>query len=196
MNTRSTPILTMLGGLAVGSFLLACDPPECIEGPSNLVPEATAACADYPAGVTAEDEIFSAGAEHLDDGTLVLTWSSQGLACGTRAADVDLPTDCTMDGWTMTAEIPAALIVPGVIDLSAHPEVIGSLTVLSGQDGISSGTYGSEPFFVGQIELVAIDGQCITGVLHSFGSGSLDPTLGGPELQGGFVAPVCDPPAS
>lgn len=34
----------------------------------------------------------------------------------------------------------------------------------------------------------------VSGVLQGFGTGSPDPTLGGPELDGGFVAPVCPPP--
>lgn len=196
MKGSGSTIIFMLAGVALAMPLGACDPPECIEGPSNLTPEATASCVDFPAGVAVEDEIVSAGAERLEDGTLVLTWSSNGLGCGTRALDVGLPGDCMSTGWTLTAEIPASLAAPGVIDLAAYPEVRGSMTVTNGFDGGSRGSFGDEPFFVGEIELVSVGDDCVTGVLHSFGTGDPDPTLGGPELNGGFVAPVCGvPPA-
>lgn len=176
--------------LAVG-VLVACDPPECIDGPSNLTPEAVAECAAPPAGTSPEDEIVSAGAEMLGDGTLVLTWSSQGLQCGTSAGEVEFPEDCQTIAWTITLEIPAELAVPGVIDFADHPELQGTFTVFHEGDGASWGVDGNERLFVGSLELVAIGEACVTGVLHGFGSGEPDPTLGGPELDGSFMAPRC-----
>lgn len=186
-DPRITSLACSLLGLA---SLVACDPPECIDGPSNLTPEAVAACAAPPMGTTPEDRIESAGAQTRDDGTLVLTWSSLGLSCGTTAQDVPFPEDCNTTGWTITVEIPPALAVPGLIDLAEHPDLPGTVTVFHDGDG-GSFSNGQERPFVGAIELVAVGDACITGVLHGFGSGSPDPTLGGPELDGSFVAPRC-----
>lgn len=183
-----TRLVAVLLGLAA---LVACDPPECIDGPSNLTPAAVAECVAPPAGTSPEDEIVSAGAELRGDGTLVLTWSSQGLQCGTSAEEVEPPEDCTMTAWTITAEIPPELAVPGVIDFADHPELRGTFTVLHQGDAGSWGVDGLERFFVGSLELVTVGDACVTGVLHGFGSGEPDPTLGGPELEGSFVAPRC-----
>jgi hypothetical protein len=184
-----TRILATLSSGLLGALLGACDIPECIDGPSNLTPENTATC-ETPVALP-EPHVVSAGAELLDDGRLILTWSSFGMECGTRATDVDISADCPRTGWTITAEIPAELVAPGTIDLAAHPEVLGSLTALHGFDGGSTGSLAGEPFLVGEIELTQISESCVSGVLRSFGSGSADPTLGGPELDGGFVAPTC-----
>ncbi len=171
---------------------LACDVPECIDGPSNLTPEATAECVAPPENTEPETDIVSASAQIRGDGTMVLTWSSRGLACGVTALEVPFPGDCQITGWTMTAEIPAELAVEGLIELSEHPEIIGSLSTTSGQDGIARKTYDeTQPFFVGAIELVNVGESCVTGVLHGFGTGDPDPVLGGPELDGSFVAPRC-----
>jgi len=185
---RFIPVACLLFGVAV---VVACDPPECIDGPSNLTPEAVAECADPPDGTSPETQIVSAGAQAKDDGTLVLTWSSWGLSCGTTADEVDIPGDCETTGWVITAEIPPALAVPGIIDLADHPDLRGSVTVVHGGDGGSFGNDGREQLFVGTIELVAIGEACVTGVLHGFGTGDPDATLGGPELDGSFVAPRC-----
>lgn len=170
---------------------LACDVPECIDGPSNLTPEAVAECVAPPEGTEPEADIVSASARVRGDGTMVLTWSSRGLTCGVTAPELAFPSDCQSTGWTMTAEIPPALAVEGLIELSEHPEVIGSISVTSGQDGIGRGTIGDEPFFVGAIELIGVGESCVTGVLHGFGTGDPDPVLGGPELEGSFMAPRC-----
>ncbi|MBL4688003.1 MAG: hypothetical protein JKY37_25655 [Nannocystaceae bacterium] len=170
---------------------IACDTAECIDGPSNLTAEATAQCVAPPKDIPQEPSIHSASAELLEDGTLVLTWSSLGLSCGTRAHDVPFPEDCDTTGWAITAEIPAELVEVGVIDLASHGEVRGSITALAGGDAGAAGSYGSEPFLAGSIELLNIDESCISGVLHGFGTGSPDPTLGGPELNGSFIAPRC-----
>lgn len=180
--------LTLILTLGLG---LACDPPECIDGPSNLTPEATASCEQPPEAL--DDQIESASAELLDDGTLILTWSSRGLGCGTHAGDVELPDECEWSGWVLSVEIPAELAEPGVITLAEHPEVRGVMTVAGSGGAGSRGTIGDEPFYVGELELVALGQGCVSGVLHGFGTGDPDPTLGGPELDGGFVAPFCDP---
>ena len=187
IDPRLVRLSLVLAGLAA---LVACDIPECIDGPSNLTPEAVAECAPPPAGTSPEDEIVSAGAETREDGTLVLTWSSFGLQCGTSADEVPFPEDCYTRGWAITAEIPAELAVPGVIDLAEHPELQGSFTVIHDGDGVSSRP-NPEQWYVGAIELVAVNDACVTGVLHGFGSGNPDPVLGGPELDGSFVAPRC-----
>ncbi len=176
--------------LGIGS-VVACDMPECIDGPSNLTPAAVAECAAPPAGTSPEDEIVSAGVETYEDGTLALTWSSFGLQCGTSAGKVDMPEDCVADGWAITIELPPELAVPGIIDLADHPELRGTFTVIRPRAGVSWGVDGMERQFVGSLELVAVGEACITGVLHGFGSGEPDPTLGGPELDGSFVAPRC-----
>ena len=98
---------------------------------------------------------------------------------------------CERTGWALTAIIPPELVAPGTIDLAAHPEVAGGLTAMHGLDGISTGTIAGEPFLVGTIELTQVDEGCVSGVLTGFGSGLADPTLGGPELDGGFIAPTC-----
>lgn len=185
----SRTLFTFTTGLLLG--LASCDIPECIDGPSNLTPESTASCAAPPEGTTPESAIDSAGAELRDDGTLVLTLSSISLECGTEAKDVGLPDDCEMDGWVFTLEIPPELAVPGEISLIDHPEILGTMTVLAGSDGGQTGTIGDEPFFVGKLELTDVGDGCVTGVLRSFGTGNPDPTLGGPELDGSFVAPRC-----
>jgi hypothetical protein len=176
--------------LALGT-LVACDPPECIDGPSNLTPKAVAKCVAPPAGTSPEDEIVSAGAELRNDGTLALTWSSQGLECGTSADEVEYPEDCQTSAWTITVEIPPELAVPGVIDLADHPEVLGSFVVIRPLAGVSWNSGLPERRLVGSLELVSVGEACVTGVLHGFGSGEPDPTLGGPELDGSFVAPRC-----
>jgi hypothetical protein len=188
IDHRLTRLAVVLLGL--GS-IVACDMPECIDGPSNLTPEAVAECAAPPAGTSPEDEIVSAGAELLDDGNLALTWSSFGLQCGTPAEEVPLPDDCTTVGWAITIELPPELAVPGVIELADHPELWGSFTVIQLNGAASWGTDIVERRFVGSLELVAVGEACITGVLHGFGSGEPDTTLGGPELDGSFVAPRC-----
>jgi hypothetical protein len=186
---RPTMCIAAVLGFAVG--LAACDFPECIDGPSNLTPESTAACAAPPEGSSPETEITNAGAELRDDGTLVLTLSSMGLECGTEASDIPPPEDCAMDAWVFTLEIPPELVAVGVLELSDYPEILGSSTVISGLDGGSSGSIGDEPYFVGQVELTDINDGCVTGVVHGFGTGSFDSNLGGPELDGSFVAPRC-----
>jgi hypothetical protein len=183
---RLTRLSAVLLGLAA---LVACDQPECIDGPSNLTPKAVAACADPPAGTSPEDGIRSASAVLRDDGTLVLTWSSFGLQCGTVAEDVPFPEDCLTRGWAITVEVPPELAVPGVIDLSEH-QLEGSFTVIHDGDAVSSRP-NPERWYVGTIELVAVSEACVTGVLHGFGTGDPDPELGGPELDGSFVAPRC-----
>jgi hypothetical protein len=176
-------------GLLLG--MASCDVPECIDGPSNLTPEATAACAAPPEGSTPEPEIDNAGAELRDDGTLVLTLGSMSFECGTEASDIPPSGDCSMDGWVFTIEIPPELAVPGTIVLSDHPEIQGAATVLSGLDGGQFDTTDRETFYVGELELSDIGDGCVTGVLRNFGTGSPNPTLGGPELDGSFVAPRC-----
>jgi hypothetical protein len=170
-------------------LLGACDHPECIDGPSNLNPLSTATCESPEAPI--DPQIFSAGAEKLEDGRLALTFSSFGLECGTHADDIDFTGDCERTGWALTAIIPPELVAPGTIDLAAHPEVAGGLTAMHGGDGLSTGTIAGEPFLVGTIELTQVDEGCVSGVLTGFGSGLADPTLGGPELAGGFIAPTC-----
>src|SRR5690606_25229537 len=113
--SRSISIPTSGAALGLLLGLASCDLPECIQGPSNLTPETTAACAAPPEDTTPEAAIQSAGAELRDDGTLVLTLSSMGLACGTEALDIAPPDDCRIDGWAFTIEIPPELAVPGVI---------------------------------------------------------------------------------
>lgn len=183
--------IIIMSGLGLGTLLSlgACDFPECIDGPSNLIPENTESCESNP--TPAESEIVSSGAELLDDGGLILTLTSWGMECGTQAYDVQPSDECDRVGWIFTIEIPPELVVAGMLDMTAHPEILGSMTVLNGGDGGSTGSIGDEPFFVGQLELVQIGDGCITGVLHGFGTGSPDPTLGGPELDGSFVAPTC-----
>ncbi|HLT38447.1 MAG TPA: hypothetical protein VK034_19305 [Enhygromyxa sp.] len=188
--SRSISILTSGAALGLLLGLTSCDLPECIQGPSNLTPEATASCAAPPNNITPESAIHSAGAELRNDGTLVVTLSSMGLACGTEAAEVLVPDDCWLDGWVFTLEIPPELAVPGVISLAEHPEVRGTMMVADGFNGGQVGTSG-EPFFVGELELTDVGDGCITGILRSFGTGNPDPTLGGPELDGSFVAPRC-----
>lgn len=172
----------------VGAALLglACDVPECIEGPSNLTPEATAAC-ESPSSPL-ESEIVSASAQWRDDGTLVLSWSSWGLECGVTTDEIEFIDECERHGWIITTEIPPALAVPGVITLAEHPEVISRMTVIDGGDAGSG--IGEQPF-AGSIMLEVIGDACVSGSLVGFGSGSFDPSLGGPELDGGFVAPIC-----
>ncbi|MEZ4453274.1 MAG: hypothetical protein R3B09_27675 [Nannocystaceae bacterium] len=168
-----------------------CEVPACIDGPSNLTPEATAACDPLPDGVALAPGIKSAAAQRKDDGTLFLTWSSWSLTCGVDARDFDVRDDCDNSGWAITVELPVALQVPGVIVLADHPELVIRETVVVGGDG---GQFGAGPGgdpFVGEIELVQVGEGCLTGVLRGFGSGHLDPGLGGPELDGGFVAPRC-----
>jgi hypothetical protein len=184
-------VFTLAGGFGLLLGLASCDAPECIDGPSNLTPEAVASCAAAPEGTAPETAIKSAGAELRDDGTLILTLSSLGLGCGTRAYDVPFPEDCTIDGWVFTLEIPPELAVPGVIILTDHPEILSSTTVLSGFDAARYDTSLPERFMVGELELISIGDGCVTGVLRSFGTGNPDPTLGGPELDGSFVAPRC-----
>lgn len=220
-----TPSYACASLLAVIPALACLPPPDCIEGPSNLNPAATASCVAPPQSVPVETDIVSAGAEVLDDGTLVLTWSSWGLACGVRALDIELARDCQTTGWTMTAEIPPELVRVGmegegesgdgesgdgesgegesgdgdpgtlssspIIDFAEHPEIRGTLAVLTPGAGGSTGSFGDEPFFVGTLELIAVGEDCVTGVLHGFGTGNPDPTLGGPELDGAFMAPRC-----
>jgi hypothetical protein len=189
IDHRFTRLALVLLGL--GS-LVACDRPECIDGPSNLTPQAVAACAAPPAGTSPEDEIVSAGATLLDNGNLALTWSSFGLQCGTPAEDIPPPDDCTTSGWAITIELPPELAVPWVIELADHPELRGSFTAIESSDGGGWGVDGSgERRFVGSLELTAVGEACITGVLHGFGSGEPDTTIGGPELDGSFVAPRC-----
>lgn len=181
-----------LGAGAAGLLLaLACDPPpQCIDGP---VPPLDTATCEAPPGPT-EPEVTSAYAEWLADGGLLLTWTSFGLECGTHASDVELPSDCERTGWVFTAQIPPALAAVGTIDMDAHPEVIGTMTVMHGGDGGQRGTIGDEPFFTGTLELTQVSSDCVSGVLTGFGTGSPDPTLGGPELTGGFLAPICPEP--
>jgi hypothetical protein len=167
----------------------ACDVPECIDEPSNLTPEATASCGASP--TPADPAIVSAGAERFDDGRLVLTMTSWGMDCGTRASDVYPNDDCDSTGWIFTIEIPPELAVLGVLDMASHPEILGSMTVMDGGNAGSTGSIGDEPFFVGTLELTQISEGCVGGVLHGFGTGNLDSTLGGPELEGSFVAPTC-----
>ncbi len=185
--TRSsmTRLLTVawLGAALLG---LACDVPECIEGPSNLTPETTAAC-ETPSSPL-ESEIVSASAQWRDDGSLVLNWSSWGLECGVTFDDIDFLGDCERTGWIITTEIPPELAVPGVLVLAEHPEIVSMLTVMHGGDG---GSGLSEGPYAGAIELEAVGEACVSGTLTGFGTGSPDPTLGGPELDGGFVAPTC-----
>ncbi|PCC68597.1 hypothetical protein SAMN02745121_05271 [Nannocystis exedens] len=185
---RRTPLSHLFAAACGLSLALACDPPQCIDGPAQT-PLDTAACAAPP--VAADPQIAVAHAEWLGSGDLVITWTSFGLECGTRALDVPLTDDCERTGWVFTVEIPAALAVAGTIDLDAHPEVIGTMTVMDGGSGGQTGTIGDEPFFTGQLELTGVAADCVTGVLHGFGSGIADPTLGGPELNGGFSAPTC-----
>jgi hypothetical protein len=173
---------------SAAAFALACDPPQCIAGPGQSALD-TAACEGPPVAV--DPQIAVAHAERLESGDLVLTWTSFGLECGTRAVEVEFSDDCERTGWAFTAEIPAALAVVGTIDLDAHPEVIGTMTVMGKSGGGQTGTFGDEPFFTGQLELTHVGPDCVTGVLHGFGSGIPDPTLGGPELNGGFLAPTC-----
>jgi hypothetical protein len=196
--TRNTMTRSMISshallglGLVLGCLISlgACDIPECIDGPSNLTPESTESC--EPSATPAESEILNAGAELLDNGGLILTWTSWGMECGIRAFDVEFSDDCERTGWIFTIEIPPELVAPGVLDLAAHPEILGSMTVIHGGDAGSTGNIGDEPFFVGELELVQLGADCVTGVLHGFGTGSLDPTLGGPELDGSFLAPTC-----
>ena len=90
-TSASTLLLaTTLGALAGALGMVGCDPPECIDGSSAPPAEAAGECAMPPEGTSPETEIVSASAEVLDDGTLVLTWSSMGLQCGTRASDVSV----------------------------------------------------------------------------------------------------------
>lgn len=179
-------LLALFGAVSLG---LACDIPECIDGPSNLTPEATATC-ESPASPL-ESEIVSAGAQWRDDGSLVLSWTSWGLECGVVAQDVDPIDECEQHGWIFTVEIPPELAVAGVITMSQHPEVLGSMTVIHGGDAGSTGSIGDEPFFVGALELESVHEGCVSGTLIGFGTGNSDPTLGGPQLDGGFVAPTC-----
>jgi len=187
------PCFLGLAIVAVASS--ACDGPrECVDGPSNLTPDVIAQCDPPPDGAAIEDEIVSAGAETEPDGTLVITWSSFGLECGTSTDDISLwlPDDCWRQGWVLTAEIPAELAYAGsVIEMHEHPEVVGDLAAFSqfGSGGV--GIDGDEPFFTGRLELVALSDACVTGVMTGFGTGSLDVVLGGPELDGAFVAPRC-----
>ena len=180
----SLPLVSMGLALSVG---LGCDV-ECIDGPSNLTPEATAACV-LPDGAS-EDQINSAGA-WMEGGNLVLTFSAVGLACGEHARDYRPPSDCDLDGWVLSVELPPELAVAGVIDLAEHPELGGALTAFADGDGLSSNSEIQDSFFVGEIELVEVGEGCGSGVLRGFGTGSLDPQLGGPELDGSFVAPRC-----
>lgn len=185
---RRTFALHLLAA-ACGSLLaLACDPPQCIESPATT-PLDLAACETPPVAV--DPQIAGAYAEWLENGDLVITWTSLGLECGTRAENVEIGLDCERTGWVFTVEIPAALAVAGTIDMDAHPEVIGTMTVMGPSGSGKTGTIGDEPFFTGQLELTQLDPGCVTGVLHGFGSGIPDPTLGGPELNGGFLAPTC-----
>ncbi|MFV8755608.1 hypothetical protein ACNOYE_34085 [Nannocystaceae bacterium ST9] len=190
--TRMIPSFALAGLLGALASSAACDIPECIDGPSNLTPEATASC-EAPLD-PAESEILSAGAEWLDDGSLVITWTSWGLECGIRSDDVEPSDDCNRTGWIISAKIPAELAILGTLDLATHPEIRSGITVIHGGDAGSRGTIGDEPdepFLVGTIELTQLDEGCVAGVLHSFGTGDPDPTLGGPELEGSFVAPTC-----
>ena len=180
----SVPLVVVGLALCVG---LGCDV-ECIDGPSNLTPEATAACV-VPEGAS-EDQIKSAGA-WTEDGNLVLTFSAVGLGCGEHARDYQPPFDCDLDGWVLSVELPPELAVAGVIDLAEHPELDGALTAFADGDGLSSSSELQDSFFVGEIELVEVGEACVSGVLRGFGTGSLDPRLGGPELDGSFVAPRC-----
>lgn len=184
------PILApMRPVIAAAILLVGCEIPECIDGPSNLTPEATASCAETP-GATPAAGIKSAAAELHEDGTLHLTWSSWSLTCGVDARDFDVRDDCDNTGWAITVEIPPALVTPGVIALADHPELVARATVIDGGDG---GQFASNPEqrFVGEIELVGVSDGCISGVLRGFGSGRLDPGLGGPQLDGSFMAPRC-----
>jgi len=178
--------------VALGALLLgiACDgPPQCTDDPSNLTPESTATCETLAA--PADPQIFSAGAEQLGDGTLVLTWTSRGLECGVRADNVEIGGNCNWSGWVYTVEIPPELAVVGVIDLAAYPEVRGTMTVMHDGSGGVKETIDDEPLFVGQLELTQIAGGCVSGILQAFVAGEPDPTFGGPALSGGFVAPTC-----
>lgn len=167
----------------------ACEISMCDDGPSNLTVESTATC--EPTGTPPESRIASAGAERRDDGTLVVTWTSRGLECGTRADDLKIAGDCNWTGWAFTVEIPPTLAVVGVIDLATHADVLGTMTVMHDGSGGTKATINGEPIFVGQIELTQIDEGCVSGVLHTFGTGDPDPVFGGPELNGSFMAPTC-----
>lgn len=191
MTIHSASVRMFMVLLLAASAAAACEQPECIDGPSNLTPQAVAPCAAPPEGTTPETEIVSASAQFRDDGTLVLTWSSFGLSCGVTAEQVDVPGDCLTKGWAITAELAPELVVPGVVSIADHPELPVTVTVVDGGNG---GSYGNSPIerpFTGSIEIVDVGDACVTGVLHGFGSGSPDPTLGGPELDGSFVAPRC-----
>lgn len=175
--------------------LSACDGfGECIDSPSNLTPDAVAQCVPPPEGVPLEDQIVNAAAETEFDGTLVITWSSFGLECGTNTDDLDSwhASDCWRDGWALTARIPLELAYAGsVIEMSEHPEVLGGAAAFSRLGSGSAGSWNEGPFFTGTLELVAVNDACVTGVMTGFGTGRLDVTLGGPELDGAFVAPRC-----
>ncbi len=174
----------LLGGV----FSLACDVPECIDGPSNLTPENTASC--VPSATPSESAIVSAGAE-FEQGSLTLTLTSWGLECGARADQVAPSDDCESSGWIVTIVLPPELAVAGVIDLASHPELQWTMFVADRGDAGSHDNFGDQANLVGQLELTDVGEGCVTGVLHGFGTGSPDPGLGGPELEGSFVAPTC-----
>ena len=181
----------LVGPLAL--LPLGCDPmAECIEAPAPAFFDADAQCEPLPDAVELDDQIVSASASVGEDGTLTLTWSSYALTCGTHARELELPDSCATTGWALSVEIPSELAVVGTIDLAAHPEVFGTMTVAEGLDGAGASSIGDEPFFMGELELLDIGEGCVTGILRGFGTGRPDPTFGGPELDGGFRAERCD----
>ncbi|MBV1857444.1 MAG: hypothetical protein KUG77_03460 [Nannocystaceae bacterium] len=193
MKTFEFPTARLLIALACSS-LVACDVPECIDGPSSLTPEAVAQCTAPPEGTEPESDIVSAGSQLREDGTLVITWSSRGLQCGVPALDVPFPDDCTATGWTLTAEIPPELAVEGLIELSEHPEVRGSSSVTSNQDGRASQSIEDAPFFVGAIELSNVADGCITGVLHALAPANPTPSWADQSSTGRSLRPAAIEP--
>jgi len=198
------PYVSRFLGLGLVAMALgACDGPgECVDGPSNVTPDAVASCFPPPEDVPLEEQIVSAGAETESDGTLVITLSSFGLQCGTRTSDLNIfePSDCWRKGWALTVRIPPELAHAGsVIEMRDHPEVLGDVVAFS---RLSAGGAGpsseGEAFFTGTLELLAVNEACVTGIFTGFGTGRLDVILGGPELDGAFVAPRCGdiPPGS
>lgn len=174
---------------------LGCGPPpECIEGPSNLTPEALSPCAPLGEGVALDDQIYSAGALQTPEGGVHLTWSSLGLRCGTLSRDFfgAPPDPCWTEGWILALELPRELVFDGsTIVMEEHPELIGDFRFTGEHGGTASSSQGDRPVYVGVLELTHVRDACITGSLEHFGTGYLNPLLGGPELHGGFLAPRC-----
>lgn len=171
-----------------------CDPAQCVQGLSNLVPEATASCTELPVDVELESSVEYAYAAFDQRGHLIVTVSTIDLGCGTSAAAWSPPLDCDLDGWAYSIDIPPSLAVPGLIDFSENPDVLVATAVMS--DGNGLGTGWSEDDGAGTLEIVSVGEACVTVVFRGFGSGSLDPSLGGPELDGGVKIPRCDAPSS